>query len=63
MLLLLGSTDVRMDPVTKAVSTAPGCSNDSLNNTTVAVDVFSPGHPLQCNDQVLIVGLGAELAR
>jgi hypothetical protein len=37
---------------------APGCSNDSLNNTTVAVDIFSSGHPLQCNDQVLIVGLG-----
>ncbi len=38
----------------------PGCSspNNFLSNTTVAVDVFSTGHPLSCGDQVLIVGLG-----
>lgn len=40
---------------------APGCSapNNFLGNDSVAVDIFSSGHPLSCGDQVLIVGLGS----
>ncbi len=45
----------------KVSQVTPGCGspNNFLSGTTVAVDVFSAGHPLQCGDSVLIVGLGA----
>jgi hypothetical protein len=38
----------------------PGCSspNNYLSGITVAVDVFSQGHPLSCGDSVLDVGQG-----